>query len=207
MVMALLPGGRIRSLHLWERERKKKSFVFCCFPNLLACLFAQFPPENNVHLSLEKGKAQSRRFFLLCLHPSAGSVLVVQVYSPFPSVDTRTKFENHGASSVSIGQADRRWFVLNHHLLLHILDDVEALSLWQRPVANLASHAPSTSARLGWNAFPGHRHHCHTHALYPLEYHQPHVSFFFVSYSSIDSLCQFGATGLVFLSNAKMRVV
>jgi hypothetical protein len=30
--------------------------------------------------------------------------------------------------------------------------------------------------RFGWNAFSGHRYHSYSHALYPLEYHQSHVS-------------------------------
>lgn len=52
-------------------------------------------------------------------------------------------------ASLIIG-ADRR-FVLNHHLHI-VVDDVEEtlrLSLRQRPVADLASHAPFATSRFG----------------------------------------------------------
>jgi len=158
MVMAFLqPDVRIGSL--WITKKAQNSFFSA---------------------QVEKFSKQAQSSIGKCF---VGSVLVAQVafwYPPPPQTH-----QQDGATSSTAGSligADRR-FVLNHHLHIIIIDDVEEtlrLSLWQRPVADLASHAPFATPRFGWNAFSGHRYHSYSHALYPLEYHQPHVSRLFI---------------------------
>lgn len=110
------------------------------------------------------------------------SVLVVQVaFFDILLLPPQTHQQDGATSSTAsrlIG-ADRRFVLNHHHLHIVVVDDVEEtlrLSLRQRPVADLASHAPFATPRFGWNAFSGHRYHSYSHALYPLEYHQSHVS-------------------------------
>lgn len=142
LVMALLPGGRIRSLHLWEKA------------NLLACLFAQFPSRKQRYLSVPSGdkklkisaiyfvvrsrKCVSCPKFILSLgrdthklfpttmvhHRLASAKRIGDDSSSITSSTSSTMWRRYGCHCGSV-----RWPTWPPMLLLLLLVSVETLSL------------------------------------------------------------------------------